>query len=205
MLFAFEGIDGSGKSTQARLFAEWLRAEGVVGELVEVREPGGTSLGETVRSIVLDPATRELDVRAELFLFMAARAQLCAEVIAPALERGASVVADRYFWSSMVYQGIAGGLGIDDVRAIARVATQGIAPRLTFVIDLDPKVAAARLGSVRDRIERRGVEFASRVRDGYLELARRYPDEIVVIDGEGDPRTVHDRVLRVWESERSGS
>lgn len=204
VLYVFEGIDGSGKSTQARLFAAHLRRDEKRSEVVEVREPGGTPLGESVRGIVLDPTTTDLDVRAELFLFMAARAQLCADVILPALSRGATVVADRYLWSSVVYQGLAAGLGLEPILQIGRFATHDAMPELTFLVDLDPTVATTRLGSVRDRIERRGIEFARRVRDGYLELARRFPDRFVVVDGSGEPAVVHNHVLEAWR-EQGGS
>ena len=197
MFVAFEGIDGSGKSTQAGRFAEFLRSE--ERATVEcVREPGGTALGERVRSLVLDPATGEMAVEAEAFLFMAARAQLVSEVIAPALSRGDFVVADRFLWSSVVYQGVVGALGVDVVRSLGDVATRSVLPGVTFLIDLDPDVAFSRLSADLDRIEGRGLSFLRRLRDAYLAVAERYPGDIVVVDGSGRADQVAERVIAAY-------
>ena len=193
MFYVFEGIDGSGKSTQARRFKEYLERESG-GQVLEVREPGGTVLGEKVREILLDPASGELSPEVEVFLFMAARAHLCYTRIRPALDQGAMVVADRFVWSSVVYQGIVSGLGFDAVIELGRVATGGMEPDCTFLIDIDPDVAFARIG-YQDRMEGRGVDFQRQVRDGYLTLARSLSDQFVVVDGRGDPEAVHWRVL----------
>jgi dTMP kinase len=160
-----------------------------------VREPGGTELGERIRDLLLDPSSGDLSPQVELFLFMAARAQLSERVIQPALRRGEIVISDRFLWSSVAYQGIAGGLGAGAVMEMGRMATAGLAPAMTFLIDLDPEVASQRLGEL-DRVERRGVEFQRRVRDGFLELAREHPGEFRVIDGGASIDDVHACVVR---------
>ena len=179
MFFSFEGIDGSGKSTQARLLAEELRAAG--HEVVEVREPGGTSLGEAIRSLLLEPK-RQIDERAELLLFSAARAQLVAEVIEPALSRSAVVIADRFYDSSTAYQG--GGRQLADtdwMTRLHRFTTQSRSPDRTFLIDVPLVLAAQRRGErAQDRMEQGGDEFYSRVRASYLGLEG---DRVVVLDG----------------------
>src|SRR5579863_6037415 len=147
MFVTFEGIDGSGKTTQAKLLAA-----GLPGEVVLVREPGGTPLGERVRELLLDGP--EITAWAEASLFAAARAELVERVIRPALERGATVICDRYVDSSLVYQGVARGLGIDAVYDLNLTATGGLLPEKTFVLALDPEASVARLGGERDRIER---------------------------------------------------
>jgi dTMP kinase len=196
MFYVFEGVDGCGKSTQAALFANYLRTASA-SDVVEVREPGGTVLGERIRALVLDPGLGDIGPLSELFLFMAARAALVREVIRPALESGASVVADRFLWSSVVYQGLVGGVGVDPVLSLGRLATDGIEPDLVFVFDVDVEIAVerARRGrSPADRIEARGVEYARRVRDAYLEIARRFPERFVVVDARGAPEDVHTAV-----------
>ncbi len=189
--FVFEGADGVGKTTQAKLLAAHLEARGA--RVLLLREPGGTPLGERVRQILLDPATGDLDAATEMFLFMAARAFLVRRKIAPALERGDVVVCDRYLWSSAVYQGIAGGLGAERVLGIGRLAASA-RPTRTFVIDVPVTTAFGR-ASGKDRMESRGSGFQERVRRGFLALARRHPARVAVIDGRGDPETVHRRVI----------
>ena len=192
MFFVFEGADGVGKSTQAKLLAEHLTAVHR-SKVLLLREPGGTHLGEQVRKILLDPATGDLETATELFLFMAARAHLTARKILPALARGEVVVCDRYLWSSVVYQGIVGGLGISDVLRAGRLAG-AVPPTRTFVIDIPPQVAAGRMDG-EDRMESRGRSFQDGVRRGFLQLARRYPRNVAVIDGRGTPAEVHRKVL----------
>jgi dTMP kinase len=178
MFVSFEGVDGSGKSTQARLLAEHLKSAG--REVVLTREPGGTPLGEAIRALLLGGDA--MAPWAEAALFAAARAELVAEVIAPALERGAWVVSDRFLDSSLAYQGIARGLGADEVLDLNLPGLQGRLPDRTFVLLLDAAAAARRLGSAPDRIEREGGAFLARVNDAYAELARRWPDRIVALD-----------------------
>jgi dTMP kinase len=173
----FEGVDGSGKSTQAELLRDALVGEG--REVVLTREPGGTEIGERVRQLVLEGP--EMTPWAEAALFAAARAELVATVIRPAIDRGADVVADRYVDSSLAYQGIARGVGVEHVLELNLHVVQGLMPDLTFLLLLDPSEAAYRAGET-DRLEREGADFRTRVDAAYRELAERYPSRIVVVD-----------------------
>jgi dTMP kinase len=186
MFVTFEGVDGSGKSTQARLLVEGLRADG--REVVETREPGGTDLGERVRELLLHG--EHLSPWAEAALFAAARAQLVDEVVRPALERGADVVCDRYLDSSLAYQGLARGLGLERVLELSLLATGGLLPDRTFLIRVSPAEAAARRGGDPDRIEREGEAFVRKVVEAYDELARRFHERVVVVDGAGKPEDI---------------
>ena len=179
MFVSFEGVDGSGKSTQADRLAAHLRAAG--REVVLTREPGGTHIGEAIRALLLEG--QEMAPWAEAALFAAARAELVVEVIGPALDRGAWVVCDRYLDSSLAYQGIARGLGVDEVLELNLRAIGGRLPDRTFVLLLEPDAAGRRLGQSLDRIEREGDAFRARVNDAYRELAERFPDRIVALDG----------------------
>jgi dTMP kinase len=179
MFVTFEGGDGSGKTTQARLLAERLAREG--RDVVVTREPGGTELGERVRELVLHAG--HVAPWAEAALFAAARAQHVAEVIRPALERGATVLCDRYVDSSLAYQGLARGLGLERVLELNLTAVEGLLPDRTFLLVVDADTAARRVGAARDRIEREDDGFRERVEAAYRELAERYPERIVVLDG----------------------
>jgi dTMP kinase len=178
----FEGVDGSGKSTQAERLRDALAAEG--REAVLTREPGGTPLGERVRGLVLDGP--EMTPWAEAALFAAARAELVATVIRPALERGADVISDRYVDSSLAYQGIARGVGVEHVLELNMHVVQGLMPDLTVLLLLDPDEAARRSGET-DRLEREGADFRARVDAAYRELAELYPERIVALDGALSP------------------
>jgi len=175
-----DGIDGSGKSSQVAPLAAWLRSLG--HEVVTCRDPGSTPVGDAIRAILLDRRDLHLAPTAEMLLYMAARAQLVAELIAPALDRGAWVVSDRYLLSNVVYQGHAGGLDPATIRTVGDVATGGILPDLALVLDVDLETAARRLDRPLDKLENRGDGYRARVRAGYLEEARRDPDHIRVID-----------------------
>jgi len=177
MFVTFEGVDGSGKSTQAELLRDALAAEG--REVVLTREPGGTEVGERVRELVLNGP--EMTPWAEAALFAAARAELVATVIRPALDRGADVVADRYFDSSLAYQGIARGVGVEHVLELNLHVVQGLVPDFTVLLLLDP-VEAARRVATPDRLEREGADFHRRVDAAYRELAERFPERIVALD-----------------------
>jgi dTMP kinase len=188
---AFEGADGAGKTTQARLLAAHLRARG--DDVVEVREPGGTPTGESVRAIVLE-GTEPVGARAEALLFAAARAELVAEVIRPALERGAVVLSDRYLDSSLAYQGGARGLGRGPVEAVNRFATGGLLPDLVVLLDLDPADGLARRARDPDRIESQDIDFHRRVREAFRDLAAADPGRFAVIDATAPVPEVATRV-----------
>ncbi len=179
MFFSFDGLDGVGKSTQMDLFLHWLRAGG--HHVVTCRDPGSTPLGEAIREILLGhrlPIART----SEMLLFMAARAQLVAEVIRPALAQGKTVVSDRYLLANLVYQGHAGGLDAEAIRRIGQVATDQIMPDLVFLLDMPPEAAMARIDRQADRMESQGAQYQARLRQGFLDEAANDPLRIVVID-----------------------
>jgi dTMP kinase len=176
---SIEGIDGCGKSTQARMLEEHLRGAG--REVVSTREPGGTELGERVRELVLNGP--EMAPWAEAALFAASRAEHAAEVIRPALARGADVVSDRFVDSSLAYQGIARGLGLERVLAVNLTVLEGLLPDRTFVLALDAVEAGRRREGNPDRIEREGDDFQAEVGRAYVQLAERFPERVELLDG----------------------
>jgi dTMP kinase len=178
MFVTFEGLDGSGKSTQAELLRARLDADGV--DVVSTREPGGTELGEGVRNLVLHGG--HVGAWAEALLYVAARAQLVDEVIRPALDRGASVICDRYVDSSVAYQGAGRELGVDRILDLNLAAVGGLLPDRTFLLALDPGEVSARIQRHFDRLEREGDDFRARTAEGYRELSARFPERIVVLD-----------------------
>jgi dTMP kinase len=190
MFVTFEGADGSGKSTQAELLRHALLAEG--REVVLTREPGGTEVGERVRELVLNGP--EMSGWSEAALFAAARAELVAAVIAPALDRGADVIADRYVDSSLAYQGFARGLGVDAVLELNLAVVQRLMPDLTVLLLVDVDEARRRAGAT-DRLEREGDGFRSLVNAGYRELAKLFPDRIVALDGTQPPDVLSQVIL----------
>lgn len=177
MFFSIDGIDGAGKTTQLVLFESWLRSQG--RDLVVCRDPGSTPLGESVRSILLE-ADFPIDARAEMLLYMACRAQLVQEVIRPALASGKTVLSDRYLIANIAYQSAAGDLTPDEILRVGEIAIAGLVPDLTIVLDLPPELAAARLPSRKDRLERRGLEYFRKVRAQFLSSAAELSNVAVV-------------------------
>jgi dTMP kinase len=202
MFFSLDGVDGSGKSTQAHLFCDWLVASG--HQVVVCRDPGSTRLGEEVRKLLLDRDDLQLTRRAEMLLYMAARAQLVEEVIRPALKAGQTVVSDRFLLANVVYQGYAGGLDVASLWEVGHVATDGLEPDLTFVLDIDDASAGRRLNRPLDRMERQGDAFRAALRAGYLAEAARRPDRIVVIDASGSVDEVQAEIHRAAEARLVG-
>ncbi len=193
MFISFEGIDGSGKTTQLRHLSERLAETGM--SVVATREPGGTRLAEAIRGLLLD-GRDAVEARAELLLFGASRAQHVAQIIQPALDSSQWVLSDRFADSSEAYQG---ALGLDGefIRAMNAFATGGLHPKRTFFLDVDPQVGfERRRGDGEDRIEARGLEFLTSVRAHYLEIARRDPQRIVVLDGALSPSQL---AANIWE------
>lgn len=189
-LIVFEGIDGSGKSTQLRLLEELFEFESTF-------QFGATEIGKSIRSILLDPQNDVLDDRTEALLIIADKAQHVEEIVRPALESGKAVVSDRYCASMLAYQGYGRGLNLSWLTEIMRFATRELEPDLTVLFDLDVHTALARLGEQPDRFEGSGIEFYRRVREGYLELARQHHDSWVVIDANGTPNEVSARLVSV--------
>ena len=190
MFVTFEGVDGSGKSTQARLLADRLRAEG--REVVDTREPGGTEIGERIRELLLH--SERVAPWAEATLFSAARAQLVDEVIRPALARGADVVCDRYLDSSLAYQGLARGLGVERVLDVNITVTGSLLPDRTFLLLVPADVAARRRSRSPDRIEREGDAFAAEVDRAYREIAELFPKRVVALDGTEPPEKIAEEI-----------
>lgn len=190
----FDGPDGSGKSTQFRRFVRRVESAGV--GVCEVREPGGTHIGERIREVLLDPEVKEdVDIRCEMLLFMASRAQLVAQRIEPALERAELVLADRFISSTLAYQGTAGGFPIADILSVGKIALGATWPDLVVVFDVDERTAASRLSPLLDRMEQKGAEYHRRVRQGYLDQAKNEPSRYLVVDATADADTVTARLL----------
>jgi dTMP kinase len=191
-----DGPDGCGKSTQTRMLDEWLRERGVV--TARFRDPGTTVIGEKIREILLSPVHDTMTTPVEVLLYMAARAQLWSEEIAPALRQGKCVVLDRWLSSTCAYQGHAGGFGMDKVIAVARDSLERVWPDLTVVLDVDLKTAAGRLNRQLDRMEQKGDSYHAKVREGFLALATSR-DDVTVIDAARPVEEVHQAVLDAVE------
>ncbi len=195
VFITLEGVDGCGKSTQAKLLAERLAVMG--REVVSLREPGGTPISEKIRALVLDPQNAEMVPECELLLFEASRAQLVRQVIEPALERGAVVVCDRFFDSTYAYQAAGRALAAETIHTANALGSCGVSPHRTVVLDIAAAAAAERAAarSAADRMEAAGAGFQERVRAGYLELAAGDPARVRAIDATGTPQEVADRVF----------
>jgi dTMP kinase len=196
LFITLEGVDGSGKSTQARLLVEALGAE-----TVAIREPGGTDAAERIRDLLADPAVA-LEPLAELLLFCAARADLTERVIRPALEDGRTVVSDRFSDSSVAYQGAARGLGVGEVIGLCDTATDGLWPDLTLLLKVDPEVGLGRADG-EDRFESEGLDLQRAVAEAYEEIAIIASDRVIVVDANGTVDEVHARVMEALNERRS--
>jgi len=197
LFITFEGPDGSGKSTQARMLAQHLRGQG--HPVLESAEPGGTPIGQQIRRILLDSANKELTATAELLLMFAARAQNVEQWILPALAQGKIVISDRFTDSSVAYQGAGRGLGWETVLDLDRIACRGLVPDLTLCIDIDSETGLSRAlarGGAETRLEEQAIEFHHKVREAYHELAHREPQRFHLIDGRGTPDAI---AAKVWE------
>jgi dTMP kinase len=190
MFFSFDGIDGAGKSTQVQMFVDALRDHGQ--DVVVCRDPGSTPLGERVRELLLhSSAATPIGIRGEMLLYMAARAQLVDDVIRPALSTGRIVVSDRYLLANVAYQGYAGGLPPELIWQVGRIATEGVEPDHVFLLDIAPESADRRLNRPLDRMERQGIHYRRRLREGFLQEAEDSGGRIHVIDAGRDVAKVH--------------
>jgi dTMP kinase len=193
LFISLDGLDGTGKSTQCRLLANWLRGRGYV--VTECTDPGSTPVGDVIRELLLGHR-HEMTLACEAFLFMASRAQLTAQVIRPALAAGGAVVADRFLLANVVYQGHAGGLDPEQLWAMGRLATGGLEPDLTVVLDLPVEEAAARRTGPADRVESRDHAYHARVREGFRAEARRRPERVCVVQADQPVAVVHEHICR---------
>ena len=189
----FEGIDGCGKSTQARLLLEHMNNSDM--DTILVREPGGTNISESIREILLHSSSTQMGDRTESLLMTASRAQLTQEVIIPNMDQGKFVIADRYSDSTLAYQGGGRNLDIEWLIELNNYATFTLLPDITFFVDIRSEEALRRLDSNKDRIEGEGIEFQARVRKTYHELAERFNDRYVILDGYGEIDDIHQKVL----------
>jgi len=195
-LITFEGIDGSGKSTQIQMLEHEFNKLGV--EYKTFREPGGTELSEKIRAILLDKENIELISTAESLLFAAARAQLTAEQIKPAIAKGEFVICDRFTDSTIAYQGYGRGLDIKQLEEINYIATAGLTPDITFILDISPEAAAVRMeAEASDRMEETGVDFFRRIRGGYRQIKEQNPNRYRLINGEQSPENVFNEIKEI--------
>ena len=197
MFIVFEGVDGAGKTTQLTQLVQWLEHRGIT--VVTCKDPGSTELGEQLRSILLESADTPISMRAEMMMFTTARAQLVDEIVRPALAAGKTVVLDRYIYSTIVYQGHAGNLPIDNIRQVNNIATEGLKPDLTFVIDLPVEVSMQRLGKSLDRMESRGAEYFEKVRAGFIAESERALKGIKLIDGNRSPEEIQTELQAITD------
>jgi dTMP kinase len=197
VFLVLEGVDGCGKSTQARRLVERLRAAG--RDVLHVREPGATAVGERIRDVLLDPASGDVTPLAEVFLYQAARAQLVAEILVPALAAGRDVVCERWHYATSAYQGVAGGAGLDAVRLTSALATGGLEPHRAVLLDVPDDLAGSRLGTSLDRMEQKGAAFRARVAQALRALFLEGDERLRVVGGTG---SVEEVTEAVWEAVR---
>jgi dTMP kinase len=195
MFFSIDGGDGTGKSTQIAMLCDWLSQQG--RPFVLCRDPGSTRLGEAVRNILLDRHDLDIHRRSEMLLYMAARSQMVEEIIRPALAEGKTVVCDRYLLANVAYQGYGGGLDVATLWEVGQVATGGLMPDLTIVLDLPSEKAAARITRPLDRMEQQGKEFHARVREGFLQEAARFPERMVIVNADASIDNVQEAIRKV--------
>jgi dTMP kinase len=191
-----DGPDGCGKSTQVKLLAQWISSRGI--EVETFRDPGTTAIGEKIRQILLDPVHNTMDTRTELLLYMAARAQLWAEEIAPAINKNKCVILDRWLSSTCAYQGCAGGFGMDKVINIGQDCLERPWPDLTIILDVDLETGSKRLNAELDRMEQKPKSYHQKVRRGFVELAKDR-DSFAVVDAADDIETVHKKIIEIIE------
>lgn len=199
IFITIEGIDGSGKSTQMELLADYLKRCGI--DVLLTREPGGTAIGERIRDILLDKTNKVMVPITEALLYAASRAQHVAQVIKPALEQGRAVLCDRFVDSSLVYQGYARGLGIEFIEKINEPALAGVWPDVTLLLDVAPEIAWSRIAAARsqDRLEDEGVNFLKSVYEGYHKIAALYPQRIYIVDAEEGIENIHKKMRSILE------
>ena len=193
LLISFDGRDGCGKSTQCNKFTDFLLLN--IYKIVQAREPGGTELGEEIRKVLLNPRFK-LSAYSELFLFQTSRTQLVTEIIIPALENRKIVCLDRFFDSTTAYQGSAGEVPLNFIFYTNRISSQEISPDRTYVLDVDSKTSAKRIGRELDRIESKNREYHERVRKAFIGLSKLEPDRIKLIDGMRDPDKIHKEIIK---------
>ena len=202
MFISLDGIDGAGKSTQIDLLRKHLEAKGAT--VVCFRDPGSTKLGEAVREILLHREDIPLANTSEMLLYMAARAQLVAEQLRPALDSGATVICDRFLLANVVYQGVAGGLSVDDLWSVGRCATGGLSPDATIVLDLDPELAFKRIQRGPDRLEKRGLDYFRTVRQGFLEQVTHTGGKSTIVDASQNIERIHLQIVDFVDRIRGG-
>lgn len=195
LFITFEGPEGSGKSTHSRLLCGFLKKQGL--GILHTREPGGTVVSEKIRKVLLDPRNKGMDVVCELLLYMAARTQIVKEKILPALKKGKIVVCDRFMDATTAYQGYAGGLDIKLIKDIGALATNGITPDVTFILDIDAKKGLLRSTGSKDRMEKKSLSYHRKVRKGYLNIAKKEPRRVKVVSALGEIAETQEKIRRI--------
>ena len=195
IFITFEGPEGSGKTTHSRLLCNFLRKKGF--KVLHTREPGGTLISEKIRKILLDPKNKGMDVGCEMLLYMAARAQIVKQRILPALEKNNIVVCDRFTDATIAYQGYAGGMDIRIIKNIAGIVTKGLKPDITFLLDIDAKLGLLRAGRTKDRMEQKSIVYHNKVRNGYLQIAKKEPKRVKVVSVTGETHKTQKEIRRV--------